>query len=249
MKIFIYILLTCFSTDLFFSQKLTTDYVCLYNLNFKRKNNIKDNEQFILLINKNNNKSFFLSSTNYSPNTNNDSYQSEFNEMVINNQNDYFNILEEVNEVKLHYKEKNNIQWKIQKEKSKINNINVQLATTNIYGRKWFAWFCSDIPFNLGPYKFCNLPGLIISIYDENKNIVFTLDQFKKKKIEYSIPNIKNYKQIDKKDFNTYRFKIATADTGIVIFENQNEKKQWYEKVKERILSVPLLDIEYPIKN
>jgi GLPGLI family protein len=65
--------------------------------------------------------------------------------------------------------------WNIQPEKQKIGEYNTQKATTEFGGRKWTAWFSSDIPFQDGPYKFYGLPGLIVKIEDDEKNYSWML--------------------------------------------------------------------------
>lgn len=67
------------------------------------------------------------------------------------------------------------IDWKILPEKNKIFNYNVQKATTTLYGRKWVAWFASDIPVQDGPSLFYGLPGLILKIEDTLGDHAFTL--------------------------------------------------------------------------
>jgi GLPGLI family protein len=44
-------------------------------------------------------------------------------------------------------------------------------ATTKFGGRNWTAWFCEQIPFQEGPYKFRGLPALIFEISDNEGNI------------------------------------------------------------------------------
>lgn len=70
--------------------------------------------------------------------------------------------------------------WKIENEKLKIGSYNTQKATANFGGRKWTAWFTSDIPLQDGPYKFHGLPGLIVKIEDEAKNFSWELKGNKK---------------------------------------------------------------------
>ncbi|MBP1165785.1 GLPGLI family protein [Chryseobacterium sp. PvR013] len=80
------------------------------------------------------------------------------------------------------YQEKLNFDWKIQKETQKIGEYNAQKATLNFAGRKWTAWFCKDLPFNDGPYKFNGLPGLIVKIEDDQQHYSFTLKGNRKAK-------------------------------------------------------------------
>ncbi|RZM05145.1 MAG: GLPGLI family protein, partial [Pedobacter sp.] len=70
--------------------------------------------------------------------------------------------------------------WKITTEKMKIGEYNTQKATTEYRGRKWTAWFASEIPLQDGPYRFYGLPGLIVKIEDEGKNYSWELKGNKK---------------------------------------------------------------------
>ena len=65
--------------------------------------------------------------------------------------------------------------WTLINEKKKYDIYAVQKAETNWSGRKWTAWFASEIPFQVGPQKFHGLPGLIVELYDSNKNYDFKL--------------------------------------------------------------------------
>lgn len=71
------------------------------------------------------------------------------------------------------------IDWKISSEKQKIGEWNSQKAETEFGGRKWVAWFTSDIPIQDGPYKFHGLPGLIVKLEDVSKSHVFNLQAVK----------------------------------------------------------------------
>ncbi len=78
------------------------------------------------------------------------------------------------------YDENLKFNWKIDSGKEKIGEYNTQKATTEYGGRKWTAWFSSDIPFQDGPYKFYGLPGLIVKLEDEGKNYSWVLKGNKK---------------------------------------------------------------------
>lgn len=67
------------------------------------------------------------------------------------------------------------ISWKILPEKEKIGEFETQKATTEFAGRKWTAWFSTDLPFQDGPYKFHGLPGLIVKMEDASKTHQFEL--------------------------------------------------------------------------
>lgn len=58
------------------------------------------------------------------------------------------------------------LNWKIWPDKSEIEEVKVQKATTDFGGRHWIAWFANDIQIQDGPYRFSGLPGLILKIED-----------------------------------------------------------------------------------
>lgn len=78
------------------------------------------------------------------------------------------------------YNETIKFDWKISNEKEKIGMYNAQKATVEFGGKKWTAWFSSELPFQDGPYKFSGLPGLIVKIEDEGKNYSWVLQGNKK---------------------------------------------------------------------
>lgn len=109
------------------------------------------------------------------------------------------------------------LKWKLENSFSKILNYEVQKATTHFGGRTWTAWFAKDIPINDGPYKFKNLPGLIVKIEDTQKNHIFELKGIISIDGEFTYPDLKNnsefnltYAQYVKK-YRNYR-QNPTAD-------------------------------------
>ncbi|QBO59565.1 GLPGLI family protein [Chryseobacterium salivictor] len=96
------------------------------------------------------------------------------------------------------------LNWKILNETDSILNYNVNKAEVLFGGRRWIAWFTSDIPFSDGPYKFHGLPGLILQIEDVTKSHCFRIVGIKNidKIIEYpKIPNAKSPISINQKDY------------------------------------------------
>ncbi|HFK5570703.1 TPA: GLPGLI family protein [Elizabethkingia meningoseptica] len=73
------------------------------------------------------------------------------------------------------YKTTDEISWNISGETKKVQGYTLQKATTKFGGRNWTAWFNKDIPFNEGPFKFRNLPGLIFELQDDHQNFIYTL--------------------------------------------------------------------------
>lgn len=79
------------------------------------------------------------------------------------------------NELSYYEEKKVDMQWEIHPDTAHIHNFVCQKATTDWGGRTWVAWFTMDIPISDGPYKFCGLPGLVLSISDRDKYFTFDM--------------------------------------------------------------------------
>lgn len=77
--------------------------------------------------------------------------------------------------------------WTLTDERKKIDQYNVQKAEATWGGRKWTAWFSTEIPFSEGPYKFHNLPGLIMEISDSGNNYSFKVVKSENYKDTYNV--------------------------------------------------------------
>ncbi|RAJ29566.1 GLPGLI family protein [Pedobacter cryoconitis] len=92
--------------------------------------------------------------------------------------------------------------WAIENEKKTILGYNAQKATCSFGGRKYTAWFTTEIPVSTGPWKFSGLPGLILKVEDNNKNYVFEIAGLRKiKKDEPISLEQKEYIELTKTDF------------------------------------------------
>lgn len=65
------------------------------------------------------------------------------------------------------------LKWDILPEKAKYLDYKFQKAKTHFRGRDYIALFTTDIPCNNGPWKFCNLPGLILKVSDKDNFFIF----------------------------------------------------------------------------
>ncbi|MDO5615145.1 MAG: GLPGLI family protein [Cruoricaptor ignavus] len=110
-------------------------------------------------------------------------------------------ILNGMSPIQLMYKETPNFNWNILSEKEKIGEYNTQKATTDFGGRKWTAWFSTDIPLQDGPYKFYGLPGLIVKIKDDGNNYTWELKGNEK---------VNNFEEV------TYVEKITPGGAGAI---------------------------------
>lgn len=66
------------------------------------------------------------------------------------------------------------IEWQVGLNIDTIMGYTCQSATVEFRGRRWIAWFTTEIPIRMGPYKFSGLPGLILKISDSKNLFVFT---------------------------------------------------------------------------
>lgn len=98
------------------------------------------------------------------------------------------------------YEEDRPLNWKISSETRKIGEYKVQKAETDFGGRKWTAWFTTDLPYQDGPYKFGGLPGLIVKVEDD--------------KGDYSFDLMKNYKIAELPTLNQFgnTLKVKRSD-------------------------------------
>lgn len=100
------------------------------------------------------------------------------------------------------YEEDRPLNWKISPETRSIGEYKVQKAETDFAGRKWTAWFTTDLPYQDGPYKFGGLPGLIVKVEDE--------------KGDYSFDLMKNYKIAELPTLNQFGNTLKVKRTDFV---------------------------------
>jgi GLPGLI family protein len=72
------------------------------------------------------------------------------------------------------------INWKLTKDTANFSGIACKKAQAYFKGRNWIAWYAPDLPFQSGPWKLNGLPGLIITAYDERKDIQFEFSGMEK---------------------------------------------------------------------
>lgn len=68
------------------------------------------------------------------------------------------------------------IKWKLFNENKVIGKFKCQKATTTFRGRNYVAWFTTEIPISMGPWKLNGLPGLILEAYDDTLQIQFAFE-------------------------------------------------------------------------
>ncbi|KFC22628.1 GLPGLI family protein [Epilithonimonas lactis] len=95
-------------------------------------------------------------------------------------------MISRIGQVKYNVKDDRTISWNISPENDVLGNFKIQKAETEFAGRKWTAWFTTEIPIQEGPYKFRGLPGLILKIHDSTNSHTLTLAGIRKLKSVYS---------------------------------------------------------------
>jgi GLPGLI family protein len=102
------------------------------------------------------------------------------------------------------------IKWNIVEEVKMIKNYTCLKATTEFRGRKYIAWFTPDIPISDGPWKFKGLPGLILSITDEDFQVFIYATDIEFPTKETVMPFYNNGKKISLPDYFTMLQKEMT---------------------------------------
>jgi GLPGLI family protein len=131
--------------------------------------------------------------------------------------NEIFEILDikmEDAEDKFYTISKEKLKWEIVDSiiQSKTYGIPVQKAYTSYKGRKYQAFFAPSIPFNLGPFKFDGLPGLVVILFDLESNFVYNIESITEEIFDHSLYDVKQvlekFSLLSKKDFNIKRKEI-----------------------------------------
>ena len=126
------------------------------------------------------------------------------------------------------------IDWNITDEAKEIGEYTVQKATTNFGGRSFEAWFTLEVPIVDGPYVFSGLPGLIIELYNTDKDYHFNLASITPLKEPYEVEITGQNTKVSKEEvIKAYRnylknpgysltrmlpdgFKVTQADGSVV---------------------------------
>lgn len=115
------------------------------------------------------------------------------------------------------YEEDRRINWKVLPETSQIEEYKVQKAETDFGGRKWYAWFTTDVPVMDGPYKFSGLPGLIVKLEDTDGHYTFDLKETRK---IAELPNLQerrgNPVTVKRSDYEKQLQKYRTDPASVV---------------------------------
>lgn len=152
-----------------------------------------------------------------------------FENRVFKQYPNHISLITSINNDKFIVSDSRKMNWIIFPEKKTINKFNTQKATLYYGGRNWTAWFSTDIPISDGPYKFHNLPGLIVKIVDNNNAHIFELIAIQK--LEGTLTNkttgqklIAIDQETFRKFYREYRTNPNKNFNGIDIIETQDGK-------------------------
>lgn len=98
------------------------------------------------------------------------------------NKNEFYNVREFGGKTFFIKDQLTDYNWKLTKEKTTINGQNVTKATgTDDEFQNLVVWYSNDLPYRDGPYRFANLPGLIVKAEFNTANFkaIFTLKEIK----------------------------------------------------------------------
>lgn len=120
-----------------------------------------------------------------------------------------------------------NINWRLSNGSLYICGYKCNKATAKFRGRKWTAWYC-DIPHPNGPWKFGNLPGLILKVEDEAKEHVFEAIAIRKNSKKFG-PFKSNYFKTTREKFNSilkeYKTRTSKFINSTNTLQNRDGKK------------------------
>lgn len=90
--------------------------------------------------------------------------------------------------------------WVIMTDFKNVAGRKCRKATCTYMGRTYEAWFEPNTNLHDGPWKFCNLPGLILEVYDTKHEYTFTYIDAHSVNGEISLPSSKHF-NVDKTIF------------------------------------------------
>lgn len=179
------LLLLTFGLQCFFAQNLDVYYKATFKPDKEDKSYIEEDD-FLLSIRRN--QSIYYSAKYFFAMTNQEAAMKQ--NIDISRLSSNYIITKEGDKVKHHqvilgppfvyYEEKELPKWKLHNEYKEIDSMKCQKATTHFRGRDYTAWYSQEVAVAEGPYKFKNLPGLVIELSSDDGDYHYSLNMLKK---------------------------------------------------------------------
>jgi GLPGLI family protein len=132
------------------------------------------------------------------------------------------------------------IDWKFDKETKKMGKFTCKKAVGNFRGRTYTAWYTTEIPVPYGPWKIFGLPGLILEVYDINKEVFIYF-----KSIEYPIKNDIKITKLVRPKYDQNNPNMSTNDyKNFLVEKNELQKQRTIIINKENNLNVKVKDVK-----
>ena len=138
--------------------------------------------------------------------------------------------------------------WKLENETKTISNYLCNKASVKFRGRNYIAWYTSDLPLNIGPWKFNSLPGAILQVYDDSQTYSWTANKIIRNKQDKELTIEKSLKKITLQQFveqdenlkkeRSNRMMLKYVERGAEVVERQynrgrETKFKWEEETEE----------------
>lgn len=92
-------------------------------------------------------------------------------------------------------------EWVLTDSVKTISSFTCTKALCEFRGRRYEVWFTEDLPVSVGPWKFRDLPGAIVSVSDSRHEYTFTLKSIEATNEYITKPRYK-YTRLSRKKFN-----------------------------------------------
>ena len=151
--------------------------------------------------------------------------EGQYNIFIKNKRIEFTNSINIENE--LGYIEESSWNWSILNEYKEILGLRCQKATLTKFGRNWIAYYTSEYSIPFGPYKFNNLPGLVLEIFDDRGDYNFIATSIEKFNQNYPTKRFSKPNFFSKSDYLKAKKNIETDFTlgGLVTYSSEDLKK------------------------
>jgi len=242
----------CFSQEKF-TQKIS------YDLNVKTSGDNSVNEEMVLLLNHNESvytnqnkikndsvRNYYLKNNDvqgYQAYKLNNESKSLINYFIWKKNNEYIYQIKSGLKTIQYKSSLPQLNWQMINDSSEeILGYKVQKAETVYEGKKYYAWFSTEIPLNNGPFVFNGLPGLILKIQNEDSSYVITVKGIKNETNLF--PELElGKKVIETKKENFYKTLEGTMKEVQTMVVDEQSTKLMNKKIKQYLDSKFLFDV------